>query len=456
MGSVTGSWAEEIETAGRDELRKLQLEKLNRSLSYCAARSPFYRRKLAGSKGAGALRFLEELPELPLTSRAELEADQRTHGRAGTLLCTDYGAPGDAIGLTGVKVSATGVPLKAVVSVEDCASQGKLAARGLAGAGVTPADYLYVMDFPQFNLLYLHVGLGSINLGSKSILAGMERAKRNVRTYAPLFPPSAVYISPSYSKFVLPLLRESGRRYPIRTVLGWSEPGYSVPSVRETLTAAWQEVSEAPRVDLRDVYGMVEVGLLGFSCSQKAGLHGFEDAYLYEVVDPVSGDVLPPGREGELVITHLERTAMPLVRYRTGDVTSLTSEPCACGRTHLRLSGIKGRLSQRLEAQGKTLYPADLEQALARSGYGGPFNAVTDAGATPEGLSLDVSKAAMAAMDPRGVEESCSGELGVTVRLEVREDRDLLAFPHRAVKCYPSRDFERLRDAAARQWLTES
>ncbi|MCL5961849.1 MAG: hypothetical protein M1358_21465, partial [Chloroflexi bacterium] len=360
-----GFWMKDIETASPERIRELQLLKLRKMLGYVEERSKFYQEKFSKEKvSISKVAKLDDLCKLPFTTRDEIVADQEKHGRMGRLMATEFTDPGQSIGLTGVKFSASGQRIRVIISVADAAFQGKLAARGLASAGVTPDDYLYIADYPQFNLLYMHMGLGSINLGSKSLLVGMERAERNSSIFPSLYPPSAYYITPSYAKFVLALIEKTGKKHPIRTVLGWSEPGYSLPSWRKRFEKKWAEVSSAPGVKVCDAYGLVEVGLLGFECRQLNGLHGFEDAYIYEVVDPKTGATLSPGEEGELVVTHLERFGMPLIRYRTGDITTIDDRPCTCGRTHLRLKGIKGRYSQRLEIAGKTIYASQVEEII--------------------------------------------------------------------------------------------
>jgi len=458
MDGVEQYWMQDIETAPRSDLARMQLEKLKNMLAYSQAHSRFYQKKFQNSSvSVSDLQALEDIVHLPLTSRDEIVNDQMEYGRLGSLMCTNFNDPGQTIGMSGVRFSETGRPIRVIESAEDAASQGRIGSRGLFGAGVRPHDYLYVMDFPQFNLLYMHVGLGSINLGSKSLLVGMERAERNTSIYTRLFPPTAFYISPTYSKFVTRLLSKTKRKYPIRTVLGWSEPGYSLPSWKERYRQMWQEVSDQSNIAICDVYGMVEVGLLAFECISQTGLHGFEDSYVYEIIDPDTGDPLPPGEEGELVVTHLEREGMPLIRYRTGDVTCIHPDPCSCGRTHVRLMGIKGRLSQALTIAGKRIYQSQIEEAVGglRS-YSGEFNVISRESDELDCLELNILKDGVQSEAQRELEEACSKKLGVPVRANLKTKEELLVFVHRSQKIFGSGSWVRLQEEIADQQKYET
>lgn len=455
---IAHSWMRDIETASRERLREIQLFKLKKMLGYVDRRSKFYKEKFSREKlSPSALRTLDDLRRLPFTTRDEIVADQEKNGRMGTLMATEFTDPGQSVGLTGVKFSASGQPVRVIISIADAAFQGKLAARGLTCAGVTSDDYLYVADFPQFNLLYMNLGLGSINLGSKSLLVGMERAERNATIFPSLYPPSAYYITPSYAKFVLPLLKKAGKKHPIRTVVGWSEPGYSLPTWRRRFEEKWAEVSSEPDVKVCDAYGMVEVGFLGFECRQQKGLHGFEDAYIYEVINPETGSPLAPGEEGELVVTHLERFGMPLIRYRTGDITSIDDLPCACGRTHLRLQGIEGRYSERLEIVGKRIYGSQVEEIIGGfHEYGGDFNILVDGSRAIERLQVALTGEEASPGLQSAMQEQLAKKLGVPVQVVPVERDDLLIFPHRSVKIIDGRRVESLRKEVKDQLKVEA
>ena len=142
-----------------------------------------------------------------------------------------------------------------------------------------------------------------------------------------------------------------------------------------------------------DIYGLSEIigpGVAG-ECEARAGLHIADDHFLPEIVDPVSGSPLPPGREGELVLTTLTKRAMPLLRYRTGDITTLTLEACPCGRTSARIARIKGRADDMLIVRGVNLYPSEVESTLLGDAELVPhYQLVVDRGATLARLEVQV------------------------------------------------------------------
>jgi len=427
-------WQKDVETASRADLAKLQGNKLRHMLDYVVSRSEFYQDKFRRhAVSVSNIATSADLRELPFTDREDVFNDQSVHGQFGGLMCTDLQEPGQAIGRTGDRFSATGRPVRVIASVTDLANQGKLAARGLMAAGITNRDYLYIADFPQFNLIYMHMGLGSINVGSTSLLIGMERAERNIRIYMELYPPTSFFISPSYAKFMGDLIRSTGSAFPVKTLIGWNEPGYSLPAVRDEIEALWQGISTEGEVKACDAYGMVELGLLGFECRHQEGLHGFEDSYIYEIIDPVTGNLLDQGDEGELVVTHLEREGMPLIRYRTGDITSIDDSPCPCGRTHLRLRGIKGRWTERLEVQEAVVFSGQVDEVVARiKEYKGGYNVFINGSRNLEALEIAVDQDKITPSLEKTMQEKIEGELSVPVKVRSFSASHLFVYPHRS------------------------
>ena len=442
----------DIETADRNKIKGIQAVALASMLNYIEMRSGFYQEKFKRANVAlDKIRGLDDLEELPFTERDEIVADQAAHGQMGTLMCTRFTDTGQVIGQTGDRFSTTGEPIRVIVSPTDLANQGKLAARGLTSAGLTWRDYLYIADFPQFNLVYMHTGLGSINVGSKSLLIGMERAERNVLVYMPLYPPNAFFISPSYSKVMTRIIREAGKKFSIHTVVGWNEPGYSLPSVRKHMEVLWRGVSTEEDVRVCDAYGLIETGYLGCECRQQAGLHGFEDSYIYEIIDPGTGSRLSMGEEGELVVTHLAREGMPLIRYRTGDITSLDDSPCACGRTHVRLKGIRGRWQERLDVGGRILYASDVEEALAGLEYQGAFNILRDGGGRLGALKVAIDKDKAAVSGSQALKPALENRLEVPVDLLLSDSASLIAYLHRSRYVMDKKNLDAFRKEAAAQ-----
>jgi len=451
-------WQKDLETASRADLEKLQEKKLQRMLEYVVSGSAFYQDKLRRHGVSIAnISTLSDLRQLPFTDREEIVEDQSAHGQFGTLMCNDFKEPGQAIGQTGDRFSTTGRPIRVIASVTDLANQGKLAARGLMAAGIRKKDYFYIADFPQFNLVYMHMGLGSINAGSTSLLIGMERAERNIRIYMELYPPTSFFISPSYAKFMGNLIHTTGSTFPVKTLIGWNEPGYSLPAVREEIESLWRGVSTEDEVKVCDAYGMIEVGLLGFECRHQKGLHGFEDSYIYEIIDPETGEVLDPGEEGELVVTHLSREGIPLIRYRTGDITSIDDSPCPCGRTHVRLQGVKGRWIERLEVQGTTLYAGQVEEAVAQTTeYKGGHNIFINGTRKLDTLEIAVDQDQITPSLAEVMKERIEGALSVPVKLQSLAASQLFVYPHRSRRIIDQSNLGRYRKELKNQKAVET
>jgi len=454
----TRYWQREVETASRADLEKLQEKKLRRMLEYVGNRSAFYQDKFQKHVvSLSKISTLKDLKQLPFTDREEIFEDQSAHGQFGTLMCTDFKEPGQAIGQTGDRFSATGKPLRVIVSVTDLANQGKLAARGLMSAGIRHKDYLYIADFPQFNLIYMHMGLGSINVGSTSLLIGMERAERNIRIYMELYPPTSFFISPSYAKFMGNLVRTTGSTFPVKTLIGWNEPGYSLPAIREEIESLWQGTSTEDEVKVCDAYGMMELGLLGFECRYQRGLHGFEDSYIYEIINPETGEVVDPGEEGELVVTHLDREGIPLIRYRTGDITSIDDSPCSCGRTHIRLQGVKGRWMDRLEVQGTVIYSGQVDEAVAQTKeYKGGHNIFINGSRKLDALEIAVDQDRITPSLKKMMKDEIEGELSVPVTLKLLAASQLFVYPHRSRRIIDQSNLDRYRKELKTQMAVET
>lgn len=134
------------------------------------------------------------------------------------------------------------------------------------------------------------------------------------------------------------------------------------------------EIEEKLGISAHDIYGLSEVMGPGVAveCQEKNGLHVWEDHFLPEIIDPETGEVLPPGEEGELVITSLTKEALPVIRYRTRDITRLITEPCSCGRAHYKIARISGRSDDMLIIRGVNVFPSQIEHVLLETGYAEP------------------------------------------------------------------------------------
>lgn len=345
-------WNHEIETISRSELRDLQLRRLNVTLERLT-RSPFYRRRFAELDIAmKPLGSLDDLRALPFTTKDELRSDEaypygfltvgreevvRLHSSSGT----------------------TGRPTTILHTRGDLEAWTDLVARCLTMVGVRAGDvFQNMMGYGLFTGgLGLHYGAERV--GALTIPAGSGNSKKQISLMKD-FDTTVIHIIPSYALRLISTFEKVGcdpRELPLRVALLGAEPH-----------------SNAIRRRIEDLYGMKAYNSYGlsemngpgvaFECPQQEGLHLWEDSYLVEIIHPVTREPLDEGEEGELVLTTLNREGMPLLRYRTKDLTSFTRKPCPCGRTHLRIDRITGRTDDMLIVKGVNLYPIQVERVL--------------------------------------------------------------------------------------------
>lgn len=175
------------------------------------------------------------------------------------------------------------------------------------------------------------------------------------------FRTTAIHITPSYALYFATFLESKGidprRDLALKRAYVGAEP-YTEETRRK--------IEDALGVDVYNCFGMSEMNGPGvaFDCEAKAGLHVWEDNYILEIVDPQTGEPMPDGQRGEMVLTTLCREAMPILRYRTHDLTSIIAEPCSCGRTHRRINRITGRSDDMLIVRGVNIFPQQIEQVL--------------------------------------------------------------------------------------------
>ena len=321
----------EVERLPRDELLKEQQGSLRVQLANLRGRSPFYRRSLepVSPTDADGPRSMENLP---LTTRMALVSAQRDVPPWGGVLAVPIDDC-SILGFTNAIASGLeGYPeLLLAATAGDMRSRVAIAARAFSMGGATASDRTAIIGEVARSILHHAILGGMVEVGSTPFQIGRGLTLRHVRHTLPALAPTQVVTHPTYALYLASLLEEEGTDLPIERIFLWGEVGPSVPAIRTSLEEAWGHAS------IRDVYALEELGIIAAECSQGDGLHGFEDAFIYEVVDPASDEVLGAGKRGELVVTPLFSDAMPLLRYRTGDLVTFDDGECACGRTHLKL-----------------------------------------------------------------------------------------------------------------------
>jgi len=345
-------WEKEIETMPREQLRKLQLERLKETLNRLTAKPTYYQKKFneAGIK-VESIKTLEDIRYLPFTSSADLRA-----------LYPDglNIVPKEELFRLHTSSGTTGKPKALFFTRKDIDVLSNNFARCLTMVGCTKSDIMQnMMTYGLFTgAMMSHYGAEKV--GMMMIPAGPGNSERQLMLMQD-FGTTVMHATPSYALYFADFVEKKGfnpaKDLSLRIILVGAE------AYTEQTRA---KIEKAFGADVFNCYGLSEMGGpgVGFECPSKKGLHLWEDTYLIEIVDPKTHLPLPPGETGELVITSINRFAMPIIRYRTGDITSIIPEPCPCGRTHVRIDRIKGRLDDMIVVRGANVYPQQIERVL--------------------------------------------------------------------------------------------
>lgn len=345
-------FAPAIERMPRERLEMLQLERLRGTLTNAYANVPHYRRsfEVAGVHPS-RLRSLSDLTRFPFVVKSDLRDNypfgffarrraelRRVHASSGT----------------------TGKPTVVGYTGEDLSNWADLMARSLAAAGARPGDIVH--NAYGYGLFTGGLGAhdGAQRLGATVVPASGGGTERQVSLMYD-FGATVLCATPSYALNIAETAENAGvdlRSSPLRVGVFGAEPW------SESLR---RELDERLGIKAVDIYGLSEIMGPGVACEcaeTRSGLHGWEDHFLFEIIDPETGQRRERGQTGELVITTLTKEAMPMVRYRTRDVTRLIDEPCDCGRTHVRIARITGRSDDMLIIRGVNVYPSQIEAVL--------------------------------------------------------------------------------------------
>lgn len=334
----------------RAELRELQTERIRACLERMqASDNPYYRERLSGIRSED-IRTVEDLTRLPFTVKDDL----RDHYPLGLLL-----APMRDVVRVHASSGSTGKPTVVAYTRADLALWADTLARGLVAAGIGAGDV-----FQNANGYGLFTGgLGFHDAATLMGAAVVPTSAGNTARQAMLMRDlgvTAFSSTPSYSLHVAEVADAEGidlRRAPVRAALLGAEP-MSGPMRGE--------IEARMGVAVYEQYGLSEIIGPGVAsaCEEPDGMHVWEDHYMPEVVDPVSGEPLPDGEVGELVLSAPEKQAFPVLRYRTRDLTRISREPCPCGRTSARISKILGRTDDMMIVRGVNVFPSQIEHAL--------------------------------------------------------------------------------------------
>ena len=342
---------EAAETASQDELIARQNELLKEKVRYVMANNA-YMRDLYTKVGVVPedFRGIEDITKLPIIAKANF---RETYPLG--MCCV----PKNQIREMHMSSGSTGTPVVMPYTTADLRQWADCMARCYRMSGARPGDPVQIM--PSFGLF--NGGFGMYH-GARAaelfvIPTGSGNTERQIRL-ARDFNTRIFTAVISYTTRIIEVMEKLGVDLPNLEI--------GIFGAETVTTAMCEKIRARLGIDVFNIYGMTEtggVGTLGMDCQDHSGIHVWEDQYYLEVVDPITKQVLPDGQEGELVVTSLTREALPVIRFKTGDLTRILSrEKCACGRTHLKIDLISGRTDDMLIVKGVNFFPSQVEQAL--------------------------------------------------------------------------------------------
>ena len=339
------------ETMPRELLAKLQLERLQATVRSAYETVPLHRARFdALGLVPQDIQSLDDLARLPFTVKSDL----RDHYPFGM-----FTRPVEQLARLHASSGTTGKPTVVGYTADDLDTWAHLMARSLHAAGARRGDVLH--NAYGYGLFTGGLGAhyGAERLGAVVVPMSGGSTERQVALIMD-FQARVLCATPSYALAIAEVAEQQGvdlRASALRVGLFGAEPW--TDGMR-------REIERRLGIRAVDVYGLSEIMGPGVACecTCQNGLHGWEDHFIFEVIDPDSGKVLPEGEAGELVITTLTKQALPMLRYRTRDITRLTTAPCDCGRTHVRILRITGRNDDMLIIRGVNVYPSQVEAVL--------------------------------------------------------------------------------------------
>jgi phenylacetate-CoA ligase len=416
MGGWIVYWNEPIETMESDRMVELQTHRIRELLDRSYRQVPFYRSRMQ-EHGIlpGDIRWLDDMKKLPFTVKQDMR-DNYPYGL--------FAAPVSEIVRIHASSGTTGKPTVVGYTKRDIGIWSEVMARSLTGAGVTKQSFIQIAYGYGLFTGGLGVHYGAEMIGASVIPVSSGNTSRQIMLMKD-FGTTALACTPSYALYIAETMRDMGIDPRCDTALKvgifgaepWSE------NMR-------REIEDQLGITAIDIYGLSEIIGPGVACecSVKNGLHINEDHFYPEVINPLTGEVLPDGEKGELVLTTLSKEGMPMIRYRTRDLTTLARERCACGRTLVRMGKVLGRSDDMLIIRGVNVFPSQVESILLNLGEVSPhYQLIVDRQDNLDNLTVLVEVTdQMFSDEVRGletlehkIEEQLASVLGVTATVRL-------------------------------------
>ena len=345
-------WNKTIETMPRKQLRELQLKKLKAQVKHCYVNSPFYQRKF---KAAGltpdSIKMLEDLQKIPFTVKSDLR-DNYPMGLVAV----------DSADIVEIHASSgtTGNPIIGAYTKSDMDAWQELMARSIYTTGARKEDVIHIAYGYGLFTGGLGFHYGAQKIGAEIVPASGGMTQRQIKLMKDLgvtilccTPSFAVYLAETMATLGVNPKKDLKLKVGIFGAEPWSE------KTRE-------RINTALGIEAFDVYGLTELCGPGVSveCPEHNGLHIWEDHFIVETINSETGEVLPEGEEGELVFTSLSKTGLPVLRYRTRDISVIETDMCSCRRTHSRMMRVSGRSDDMLIIRGVNVFPSQIEYVI--------------------------------------------------------------------------------------------
>jgi phenylacetate-CoA ligase len=352
-------WNEYIETAERDKLKEIQSERFNKMIERIYYNVPFYRNKLQREGlEPGDIKNIDQLKDLPLTTKDDLR-DNYPFGL--------FTVPQGEIVRLHASSGTTGKPTVVGYTRNDIQLWSEVVARSLTMAGITKSDIIQVAYGYGLFTGGLGIHYGAEKVGASVIPISGGNTKKQLQLMID-FGSTALACTPSYAAFLGESLAKEGidrKRIKLKAGIFGAEPWTN--ELR-------RQVESLLGLKAYDIYGLSEIIGPGVSmeCEHQSGMHIYEDHFIPEIINPETLEVLPYGEVGELVFTTITKEAMPLLRYRTRDLTRLCIDKCACGRTLVRMEKCMGRSDDMLIIRGVNVFPSQVESVLLEMSEASP------------------------------------------------------------------------------------
>jgi phenylacetate-CoA ligase len=386
----------QLKNADRSLIESHQLARLQQGLEHILPHNRFYQQKFSRHSAALVINRLEDLAQLPFTSKSDLVADQEAHPLYGTNLTypiSNYVRLHQTSG-------TTGNPLKILDTQESWDWWAECWTSVYQAAGVSRDDIVFLaFSFGPF-IGFWSAYEGAKRIGALTVPGGGMDSQQRLRAMLEIGA-TVLVCTPSYALRLAEVAQEHGldmRESSVRVTIHAGEPGASIPATRKRIEQAWG-------ASTFDHAGMTEMGAYGFMCSQQNGIHVNEEEFLAEILDTQTSQPVQQGEVGELVLTNLGRWGCPAIRYRTGDLVRKGGYSCPCGRSFLHLpGGIIGRADDMLIVRGVNVYPSALANVLHRF---------------PQVAEYRIIVTRQGAMDEIALQVECPPETAITLQEEL-------------------------------------